>query len=171
MAHNTKPKIPMISFFCQPTSDLNHAKSDEPAEAQAMTSVLYGLIRHLIELLPLEIETRADLSSIRFACLDGNQGSWEAVLQVLRDLIKLFDRPIFCVLDGIHWLEHQTTECCLKRLVGELQQEPVHVLFITTGSSSSLRPIVHKNSTINEENGRAGEAKEDLMRHRGEFWR
>ncbi|TDZ54530.1 Acetylcholinesterase [Colletotrichum trifolii] len=100
---------PTISYFCELPRRSELRKGNDITEAQAMLSLAYALARQLIELLPPIIETTVDLSQGRFESLDGTIGTWELLLQVLSDLIKMLPGPIFCIIDGLHWLDDRAT--------------------------------------------------------------
>jgi hypothetical protein len=169
LARCAKPRVSMISFFCQPASSYK-TNSDVTPEIQAMTSMLYAVIIQLVEILPPRISNKVDLSSSRFRCLNGKEDSWEDALLLLGELIGLVKQPVFCILDGFQWLEHASTQSCLKDLIGSLRQSCMHILFITTGTSPSLRDTISKPDTLSEEYSRVGNNQEYLGRHSEKFW-
>lgn len=169
LAHELRPNVLMISYFCQLGAP-NSLRPDETAEIDALTSVIYALIRQILEILPPKLEMSTDLSERRFQCLDGTKGTWKDALLILEDLVGHINQPLFCILDGVQWLEHSSTEKFLRKLLEVLRHEYLHVLFITTGSSASLYDSVSKDETLGDQDLRAGALKEDLGRHSQKFW-
>lgn len=170
LAHEHRPNFPMISFFCR----LNPAKTlqlNETAEMGALTAILYALIRQILEILPLPFEKDIDLTESRFQRLDGTKRAWKDALLILEDLVGHITQPVFCILDGLQWLEHISTRKPLRKLLEVLRHNYLHVLYITTGSSASLGDVISKDETLEEQDLRAGAVKEDLGRQGQKFWK
>lgn len=169
LAHEHRPNFPMISFFCQ----LNSAKNlqlSETAEMGALTAVLYALIRQILAILSPPLETDIYLSKSRFQRLDGTNGACKDALLILEDLVGYITQPVFCILDGLQWLEHISTRKHLKKLLEVLRHNYLHVLYITTGSAASLGDTISKDETLGEQDLRASAVKEDLGRQGQKFW-
>jgi hypothetical protein len=143
----------------------------EPAEAKFVRSVLYALIRQMVELLPDQFEGNIDISQRRIRRLDGTEASWEEALTMLDDLIRVLPHPVFCVLDGVQCLEHAGTEQYLRRLIDILRKSDLNVLYLTTGTCRSLRDAIPLKEMVTEEDLRSGGQEEDLERHCQEFWK
>jgi hypothetical protein len=159
----------MISFFCQ----LNPEKAlqmSETAEMGALTTVLYALIRQILAILSPPLEKDIDLTESRFQRLDGTKGACKDALLILEDLVGYITQPVFCILDGLQWLEHISTRKHLRKLLEVLRHNYLHVLYITTGSASSLGDAISKDETLGEQDLRASPAKEDLGRRGQKFW-
>jgi hypothetical protein len=169
-AHEIHPKVLMVSYFCQLGAHTS-IQPNEIAEMNALTSVIYALIRQIIEILPPKLEMSTDLSERRFQCLDGTKGTWKDALLILEDVVGHINQPVFCILDGVQWLEHSSTEKSLRKLLEVLRHEYLHVLFITTGSSASLCDTVFMDETLGDQDLRVGALKEDLGRHSQKFWK
>jgi hypothetical protein len=170
LAHKHRHNVPMISFFCQ----LNSAKNlqlNETAEMKALTAVLYALIRQILEILPLPLENDIDLTESRFQHLNGTRGVWKDALMILEDLVGCITQPVFCILDGLQWLEHTSTQKHLRNLLEVLRRNYLHVLYITTGSSTSLEDNISRDETLREQDLCSGAVKEDLRRYSQKFWK
>ncbi|RYP71352.1 hypothetical protein DL771_004840 [Monosporascus sp. 5C6A] len=170
VGHATRASIPMVSYFCQ-LGRLTRLRPNEPPEAEALTSVLYAFIRQMLWLLPPQFEGSVDLSEERFRRLDGTEASWNVSLAILNDVIRLGAQPVFCILDGVQWLEHSSTDKHLRMFLDVLRQDRMKVLFVTTGTSLSLRDAISREETLADEELRMGSHKEDLERHAQEFWK
>ncbi|RYP82369.1 hypothetical protein DL769_001694 [Monosporascus sp. CRB-8-3] len=169
VGHAARTGIPMVSYFCQ-LGRLTRLRPNEPPEAEALTSVLYAFIRQTLRLLPPQFEGNVDLSEERFRHLDGTEASWKVSLAILNDVIRLAAQSVFCVLDGVQWLEHSSTDKYLRMFLDALRQDRINVLFVTTGTSLSLRDTISREETLTDEELRMGSHKEDLERHGQEFW-
>lgn len=187
LANERLPKIPMISYFCQlntyTTKEVGfQSNAYEIAETRALTSLIYALIRQLIEKLPgssLPVKIKStdidlSLTQPRFQHLDGTKACWEEALNILQHLVEQIEQPTFCIIDGIQWLEHATTRKSLKKLVGILRCGELRVLYVTTGAALSLGDIVYvaqdRIRILGEQDLKVGGGKEDLGRHGREFW-
>lgn len=127
--------LPVVSYFCRTVWQDQNIMTMENIAAVAL---LYALIRQLVELQLPRFHTSVDLSEERFKLLDGSLDTWNTGLAMLRDLIALLPRTIFCIVDGLHWLDDQGTEAALEQLIECLRAENLRVLFTTTGRSGSL---------------------------------
>jgi hypothetical protein len=169
LAYERRPNVAMISFFCQ-LKAANNPQLNQTAETEAMTSVIYAFIRQILDILPLPLQDEIDLTESRFQRLNGTKGVWKEALMILEDLVGYIAQPVFCILDGLQWLEHASTQKYLRKLLEVLRHKHLHVLYITTGSSASLRDIISKDETLGEQDLRVGAVKEDLGRHGQKFW-
>lgn len=169
-ADELRPRIPVISIFCQPDVRTN-LKSPEPAETKGLTSVLYALIRQVLQILPPRLEMDIDMSESRLQCLTGRKDTWKGALTILEDLVSRMDRPAFCILEGLQYLEHSGTQKYLKKLLEVLRHRALHVLFLTTGSVGRLNDTISKDETLGGDDLRIGGLKEDLERHSQIFWK
>jgi hypothetical protein len=95
---------------------------------------------------------------------------WTEAHTVLEDLVGHITQPVFFILDGLQLLEHAGTQKRLRKLFKVLRHKYLHVLYITTGSSASLRDTISKDETLGEQELRVGAVKEDLGRHGQKFW-
>ena len=169
LAHERRPNVSMISFFCQLKAG-NNLQPNEIAQTEALTSVIYALIRQILEILPLSLENDIDLTESRFQRLNGTKGAWKEALMILENLVGHITQPVFCILDGLQWLEHTSTQKPLRKLLEVLRHKCLHVLYITAGSSASLGDTISKDETLGEQDLRVGAVKEDLRRHGQKFW-
>ncbi|RYO75024.1 hypothetical protein DL764_010596 [Monosporascus ibericus] len=167
--HAARAGIPMVSYFCQ-LGRLTRLRPNEPPEAEALTSVLYAFIRQTLRLLPPQFEGNVDLSEERFRRLDGTEASWNVSLAILNDVIRLAAQSVFCILDGVQWLEHSSTDKYLRTFLDALRHDRMNVLFVTTGTSLTLRDAIPREETLADEELRMGSHKEHLERHGQDFW-
>jgi hypothetical protein len=169
LAYEHRPNFPMISFFCQ-LSPAKSLKLNETAEMGALTAVLYALIRQILEILSLPLVEDIDLTKSRFQRLDGTKRACKDALLILEDLVSHITQPVFCILDGLQWLEHASTRNNMRKLLEVLRHNNLHVLYITTGSVASLRDTISKDETLGEQDLRDRAVKEDLGRQGQKFW-
>jgi len=169
LAYERRPNFPVISFFCQliPAKSL---KLNETAEMGALTAVLYALIRQILEILSLPLVEDIDLTESRFQRLDGTKSACKDALLILEDLVGNITQPMFCILDGLQWLEHISTRKHIRKLLEVLRHNYLHVLYITTGSVASLGDFISKDETLGEQDLRDRAVKEDLGRQGQKFW-
>lgn len=129
--------MPVLSHFCELRrgEPLRHTNTPE---VQAVMALVYSVLRQLIELLPPELNTNADLSEEAFRCLNGTMATWDDALGVFQDLLEEIPEPLFCVIDGIHWLDDRSTNQALDQLLKVLENDKLKILFTTSGRSSTL---------------------------------
>lgn len=133
--------LPVLSYFCELRRGEQTRESETP-ESQATISLVYALMRQMVELLLPVFETDVDLSQQRFSRLDGSSHSWPEALQLFTDLVALMPDKVFCVIDGVHWLDERRNEGLLADLVQTLRESGFKVLITTSGRSPSLRQAV-----------------------------
>ncbi|KAF0322178.1 phytanoyl- dioxygenase family protein [Colletotrichum asianum] len=145
-----KAKLPVISYFCELRRGEKLRDGNDTMEAQAMLSLVYALIRQLIELLPPLLDTSIDFSERRFTALDGSLGTWSQATSVLFDLGGLMPGPVLCIIDGLHWLTDRGTDNYLSDLLKILRGDKWKVLLFTTGRSVVLQDELSRSeiSTI-----------------------
>jgi hypothetical protein len=133
--------LPVLSYFCELRRGEQIRESESP-QSQATISLLYALVRQMVELLLPVFETDVDLSRQRFSRLDGSTPSWPEALGLFTELVALMPDKVFCVVDGAHWLDERSTEILLADLVQTLRESGFKVLVTTSGRSPSLRQAV-----------------------------
>lgn len=126
-------EVAMVSYFCQLEAP-SRRRRGHPVEVRRYTSLLYAFVRETVLLLPSRFERNLDFTEERFRQLDGTKRSWEASLALLSDLMPLVDRPLYYIIDGLHSLEHSSTNEDLRMFADTLVQGPANILFITTGT-------------------------------------
>lgn len=161
--------VPLVSYFNRP------GRSDEPRalelpEEMAFTSTLYALIYQILRLLPAQFELDVDLSEEQFRRLDGTKASWEDAVRILRDIIQLLDRHVYCILDGVQWVEHSNTDEHLRLVIAALRQEPMRALFITSGLSRVLRDEISRAEILTDEELSVARQGHDLQRYAEALW-
>ncbi|CZT20229.1 uncharacterized protein RCC_06086 [Ramularia collo-cygni] len=141
-----KAKLPIISYFC--TLDREASTQDgETRETRAATSLVYALIRQAFELLPAVFSSSKDFSPERFRSLDGDIETFEAGLGLLHDGLSQAPPALYCVIDGLQWLDDRSTDQMMDSLVRALQDYALQssglgiafkLLLTTAGPARSL---------------------------------
>lgn len=157
--------LPILSYFCQLRRGEQTRKSETP-ESQATISLVYALIRQMIELLLPVFETDVDLSQQRFSRLDGSSHSWPEALKLFTELVGLMPDKVFCVIDGVHWLDDRRNEGLIADLVRTLRESGFRVLITTSGRSPCLRQAVADEEALALELFDFTEAGADFNRFR-----
>lgn len=135
-------RLDVISYFCEvPRASAGH---DTP-EAEGAISLLYALLRQLVEKLPPRLDTAFDLSEVRFAKLDGSMNTWTEAIQLLWDLLSVLSGVVFCVIDGFHWLDGEGTDAPLAQLLTALRHDRLRVFFTTCGRSGCLLEYLERD--------------------------
>jgi hypothetical protein len=154
-----KSKIPVISFFCELATKKLPRKTPEEA---ALISLVYALIRQLVELLPVDFASQIDFGQERFKPLDGTLDSWTETMKLLDDLLNLRPLYLFCVLDGFQWLDDSSTKKFLDNLLDVLRDHTstrkgvnsnssnlvLKILFTTAGKSRCLLGKLSKDELL-----------------------
>lgn len=152
--------IPVVSYFCSlapPSSLAGQPVPERPiSESSELTALLYSIIRQAVDLLPAEGVTTspfpaAGFSERRFSSLDGSLRTWDAAVELLRNLVSCIRLPLLLfVIDGLNLLEddfeHTTSDQVeiLTRSLRDLARPDkvagpmVKVLFTTAGLSGAL---------------------------------
>ncbi|KFY83512.1 hypothetical protein V498_08018 [Pseudogymnoascus sp. VKM F-4517 (FW-2822)] len=148
-------KLPVISYFISlvPNEEL---QACHPREVQALISLTYALVRQLIEQLPVQFSSVFDFSEERLALLDGTLASWSDAVSLLKDLVQVVPKPLFCIVDGFQVLDDQSTDELLVELVEVLKGgngndtggEKLKVLITTTGRSRALMKVLEPNNIL-----------------------
>lgn len=138
-----KPKLLVISYFCQLTRG-EILRSGNTRESQALISLVYSLLRQMIEELPMEFESESKFNGERFSRLDGTLKTWNEAVDLFNDLLQFMLKILLCVIDGFQWLDDRSTDKYLKDFVKILRGGAVpssnafKVLLTTTGRSRAL---------------------------------
>lgn len=139
-------RLPVISYFCS-LAKAGDLSDRETRAAQALAALVYALIWQLAELLPSDLVTNIDLGSDRLAQLDGTTRTFPEALALLRDVVRLAPPVLYCILDGLHWLDDKSTRdlldqfvSCLLAISNEHRAEDpqVKILITTAGPSRAM---------------------------------
>ena len=141
--------IPVVCYLCAPARPCSH--DDDLAEATVI-DFLYSMIRQMICLLPLELETRANLSKTRFSRLDGEMDTFTTGLSLLEALIKLAPKTLLIIVDGLEQLDDCIVAEEVEEILGILQDSVassltskdkrlLKTLYTTTGSCGILESL------------------------------
>ena len=139
-------KLPVVSYFCTlgTPGDLS---SPRTRETQALIALVYALLWQLVELIPVETKVNVDLSADRFCLLDGTTDTFAEALNLLRDAFQCAPYLLYCVIDGLHWLDDRSTRALLDRFVslllditrsGDAQEHQIKIVLTTAGPSRAL---------------------------------
>ncbi|KAM0721354.1 hypothetical protein Q7P37_002278 [Cladosporium fusiforme] len=142
--------IPIISWFCDLT-DGSVEHNNDTKEAHALVSLVYALIRQLIDMFPLKPDEPIGVDIGAFERLDGALASMDSALKLLKHAIEQIDFMLFIVIDGLESLDDASTWQYLETLITTLvsvgprsaesseQRHPlVRVLMTTMGRSRAL---------------------------------
>ena len=113
-----------------------------------MRALVTALARQAMELLLPIFESDMNLSEVRMSLVTGTMDSMPETIKLFADILKIVDRQILCVIDGLHWLDDHSTNGVLIDLVKILRQAKVKGLFTTSGRSACLRHIVNRTETL-----------------------
>lgn len=98
-----RTSVNSIFYFCQlPTSPGALVGNSTQAFLHAISS----LISQLVQYVPAEFNSDVDFSTTRFAGLDGSDRSLPKALSLLRDVLCVSTGLVYCVIDGIQFLEN-----------------------------------------------------------------
>ena len=89
-----------------------------------MTSMVHGLICQLVQQIPGEIEVDqpgADLQEL-FERLDGSPESIPVAIKLLEELLSFAPPLLFCIIDGLHWLDDRSTTPYVTALLAALRE-------------------------------------------------
>ncbi|KAK2051879.1 hypothetical protein LY76DRAFT_556540 [Colletotrichum caudatum] len=158
-------QTPVMSHFCELRRGQKLRFGNDSKEEQSLVGLVYSLIRQLVELLPPVFEASSDLSAEKFNSLDGTIQCWHAALATLTDLAGLMPGPVFCIIDGLHWLNDRSTDNCLSEFVRVLRGGPLKMLLSTTGRSVVLRTEITRSETLYVSNMKTLQRGVALDRH------
>lgn len=136
--------LPVISYFCELSRKI---QGDITQEETATISLLYALMRQVIEALPPYLEITVDLSEERLTSLDGTLKTWSKAVEFFRDLLNVSSGIVFCVIDGVHWLDSSSTDTLLADLLDLMRNEHLRVLLTTSGRSGCLNDSLRREET------------------------
>jgi hypothetical protein len=143
--------IPLVQIFC-----------DWPGknEEKVILNILYSIIRQLVDILPLKVETCSDFSTARFGNLDGSFQTWDEALSICAELFIEAPSPLLVLIDGIEHVglgaSRKHTESLLCVLNAHISRVSEHdknrkifkVLFTTAGNCASLNKLGNKDLKI-----------------------
>lgn len=138
----------VISYFCELS---RQGPEQHESEQSATISLLYALLRQLIEILSPRLETTVDLTEERFNELNGTLDTWSKATALLRDVLSVTPGIVFCVIDGLHWLDSRSTDGPLAELISVLRCEKLRVLLTTSGRSGCLIENLGREEICNVE--------------------
>lgn len=138
---------PAASYFCQ-LSRTQPEATGETREQRALTALTFALLRQIIELLPPQFRTDVDFTETMFKALDTTAASRDTALNLISAILELVPGKVLFVIDGIHWLDNQSTDKQLIRLVHILRHRKAGVLLTSSGRSKVLQQEIPSEATI-----------------------
>ncbi|MBE3044705.1 hypothetical protein IMZ48_19515 [Candidatus Bathyarchaeota archaeon] len=142
-----KSGFPTLSYFCE----LRRGESIRQGNSwttQSLVALVSALLRQMVEWLLPRFDAEIDLSEHRFGILEGTVQSWDVGMTLLEDLGRLMPAGITCVIDGLHWVDDETTELYLSEFIGVLRRRGFKILLTTTGRSPCLRDAIPISETL-----------------------
>ena len=127
-------EIPTISYFCELPRPHTKLPNGMTAEMRGLVSLVYALIRQLIELLPSFASYTQNLGASRFAKLDGSVQSYDEAIGILGELLDLSPPMLFCVIDSFEILDDRSTTSHLTSFVNTLRGHKLYKGPLSTGS-------------------------------------
>lgn len=132
-----RASVPVIAYFCR-----------LGAGPLGFTNMLYSLTLQVVDLLPNTFTSKLDFSAARFKHLDGTRDSLPAAISVFQDLIGVGPPILFCIIDGLQFLESRENKALLTEFVEILHsagrsidseaRQVVKTLFTTDGFPNAL---------------------------------
>jgi hypothetical protein len=167
-------KLPVISHFCSLPRD--RPPDGSTREAHALISLGYSLIRQLLEVIPpvIDCDSGCEPGPDQLRLLDGTLKSWNEVVSLLDRLLSFAPSILFCIIDGIEWLDDRSTDKHIKALANVLQnhvsksrptsrvgakmppERLFKVLFTTAGRSKALLDSLLDQQLVFADSLRAG---------------
>lgn len=139
-------RLTVVSYFCEvPRSRSGSGQSDP--EMTGAIGLLYALLRQMVEVLSPRLDTTIDLSEDRFTALDGTPDTWAQATALLRDVVSVVSGTVFCVIDGLHWLDSTSTDVPLAELLHVLRKDNLRVLVTTSGRCGCLLEEFEREET------------------------
>lgn len=139
--------LPTISYFCELRRG-DPLRSGNSWATQSLVALVSALLRQMVEWLLPRFEAEADLSEHRFGLLEGTIESSGVAMALFEDLGRLMPSGIICVIDGLQWVDENSTEVYVRELVGILRRSGFKVLLTTTGRAPSLRDAIHTSEAL-----------------------
>jgi len=133
--------LPTISYFCEIDRDVQLEEGDT-RESLALLALMYALLKQLTDMLPPDDNDKPD-----FGVLDGTLETWPQAIVLLDDLLSRAPPLLYCIIDGLQYLDDDSTERELDELFALLQNHSTHndrsgevckVLLTTAGRSRCL---------------------------------
>jgi len=161
-----RANVHMISYFCR------RVTSGEMGNMQALSSLLYALLRQIILQVPLQLHlaSKFDFSENRFKQLDGTGEGWTTAISIFRELTAIMPQieAVFCVLDGFHWVDKIENRELIEEFLSIFRAERLNILFVTTGRSEYLMRTVKGKRNLDIEFVPGGQV--DLGKSGGRIW-
>ena len=165
-ASTAASNLPVISFFCELPRKTRSRESTQ--EVDALMSLIYALIRQLIDLLPLTFRPKEHLDRQSIQALDGTTRTFAGAIALLKALLDLSPAVLFCVIDGFELLDDQSTRQYLTDFVKALKghqsgnehmtasRRTLKFLFTTAGRSRCLLNYLQEEELVFAESSSAG---------------
>ncbi|SPO07025.1 uncharacterized protein DNG_09719 [Cephalotrichum gorgonifer] len=138
-----KTPTPLISYFCN-TSRRRPREGNPTREGEGSVGLAYALLRQLLTHLSRfriagpALDGAVSSLEVQVRRLDGTTRTWSEMLGALREAAAAVPTGILCVIDGLHWVDDDSTEGLLRGLIQHLRGSKMKVLFTTTARSGAL---------------------------------
>ena len=142
MVSANQANIPIISYFCELPRPRTKLPRGMTAEMSGLVSLIYALIRQLIELLPSFMSCTEGLGEQRFTKLDGRVDSLDEAIAVLGELLDLSPPMLFCVIDGFETLDDRSTTKHMTAFVNTLRGHKIYRSPLSKGSDRVLKILL-----------------------------
>jgi len=141
--------FPVVVFFC-PWASEYRASSRRDREKRCLLDLVCSIIRHMVDLLPVEFETERNIGPDTFTkFLQGNDilSNWGVAVELLTSLAALIRVPFFVFLDGLEHLEGTAVQAYFASLLGVIMSfatmgvgdgKFVKILLTTSGNSKTV---------------------------------
>ncbi len=156
-----RAEIPTISYLCDLPRPHTKLPKGMTAEMSGLVSLIYALIRQLIEVLPSFASYTQDLGASRFAKLDGSAQSYDEAIGILGELLDLSPPMLFCVIDSFEILDDISTMAPITSFINTLRGHKLYkgplstgsdrvlkILFTTAGRSRALLTELNENELV-----------------------
>lgn len=140
-------KVPVISYFCELRRH-EEVVGDNTKELQGLIQMVYALVRQMIELLLPEVHTSVDFQPNRFTQLDGTAETWEQAIGILSDIQSLLPGTVFCVVDGLQWLDSRRVNKYVAQLVELFRSDKLKVLLTSAGQVRCLSQVLRRSELL-----------------------
>jgi hypothetical protein len=141
-------KVPLMSYFCHLPRRQSLRPGNSTQQAQASVALITALARQAMELLLPVFESDLNLSEVRLSLNTGTMASMPETLRLLADVLRILDRQVLCIIDGVHWLDDRSTDDIVADLIEVLRRSKAKILFTTSRRASSLTRSLGRTETI-----------------------
>lgn len=147
IAFATASKVPTISYFCELRRH-EELIGDNTKEMQGLLQMVYALMRQMIELVLPEVNTTANLRLERFTQLDATVETWDEALAIFSDVQSLLPGTVFCVVDGVQWLDSRRVNKYVAQFIEVLRCGKLKLLFTSAGQVRCFSQALRRSELL-----------------------